>query len=42
MLVAGALFILIILMGIGGEMGRRGQSKATETMAAQPTIAEAS
>ena len=42
MLVVGALFMLIILMGIGGEMGRRGQSKAAETTTAQPTPAEAS
>ena len=37
MLVVGALLMLVILMVTGGEMGRRGQSKA-----ADPTPAEAS
>ncbi len=36
MLVVGALLMLVILMVTGGEMGRRGQSKA-----ADPTPAEA-
>jgi predicted Na+-dependent transporter len=42
MLVVGALFMMIILMGIGGEMGRRGQSQAVETTTAQPMPTEAS
>ena len=37
-----SLTMLIILMGIGGEMGRRGQSKAAETTTAHPTPIEAS
>jgi predicted Na+-dependent transporter len=37
MLVVGALLMLVILMVIGGELGRRGESKTAE-----PTPAEAS
>ena len=37
-----SLTMLIILMGIGREMGRRGQSKAAETTTAHPTPIEAS
>jgi hypothetical protein len=37
----GALFMLIILMVIGGEMGRCGQSKVAEK-AAEPKVTEAS
>lgn len=42
MLVVGSVFMLVLLMGIGGEMGRRGQTKAAESKTVEPTAAEVS